>query len=206
VGGLSKRKRGRSHSKKPSSQDQDLNQNQNLVLNQSQDPQNLEVQNQDLQQSLQQDQEQVLEQVLAAKNAVLQRLEERKDELVQLNRIILEFPVTREMLRRIWKAGRVPVNILLNILMLDYKKTKHEAEVIIYNFITAGLLIPRAVDGTQVIRKRRVRGCGDVYCSLDTPAELFNKCCELVDFQEAAVESSPVLEELMELYSVESGP
>jgi len=168
-------------------------------------PQNLETLSQNQVQNQDQNEDLALK-VAAAKAAVLQRLEEKKDELVKMYRIVLDFPVTRDLLLRIWRSGRVPVDLLLNMLVLDYKKTKHEAEVIINNFISLGLLIPRSPGNFVAFRKKRSRACVEVYCTLDTPAELFNKCCEILEAQQVVVEASPVLEELANLYYAEKEP
>jgi len=127
----------------------------------------------------------------------LTMLEEKADELAELYRIAMEFPRFREFLLRI-SRGKIPVNLLVDILVHELRRPRREAEIMINDLIKLGLLIPRSGDKIiTVVKKKRVKGCKNVYCSLDTPSHLFEKCCEFEEFEEIVLQPSPVLQKLV---------
>jgi len=225
---LSKKKRGRSRSKKPDSNPQKLelqelqdlgsgseNQNinlgsqnlsspvnlvvQNLNGSENQDPQSLELQSLEFQN---QDLQNLNLEVIAAKAAVQQQFEDPKllYELVEKYTALMDFPQTRNLLLLLNNDKGVPVDVLTIVLMTEYRKTNYEAEVIINKLVSLGLVIPRAEKSVAVFKKRRARGCREVYCSLDTPPEQFNLCCEVQEIQQVVLKPTPVLEELIRYY------
>lgn len=178
---MSKKKRVQTSSKKPSSETPE------------DPPVELKVEQQQVDPS---------HEVVAKMVELQQRLEEKKDELVQMYKpfiLGLKYSRHRDLLVLL-SRGQVPIDFVVNMLMLDYNMSKHEAEVIINNWVKLGLVIPRTVGGILAFKKRRARGCAEVYCSIDTPADMFNKCCEIEEFQQVVLEPTPVLEELIQLY------